>query len=151
MPMNYPCVAIRDSEIPRASSAVFQHLLDAYASETNKVISVWRCFSAADLSYKPHPRSRPVLDIFKHQLLSERRFLLNFSEHRSPLHRKCCPNLRCLTSTSIACASWRFRAWHSLHDKRLGGCRRCRSLMSFDSASGSSGDACCIPAIIVRS
>jgi uncharacterized damage-inducible protein DinB len=78
MPMNYPSVAIRDSEIPRASSAVFQHLLDAYASETNKVISVWRWFSGADLSYKPHPRSRPVLDIFKHQLLSERRFFAEF-------------------------------------------------------------------------
>jgi len=78
MPMNYPHVAIADSQVPRASSPIFQHLLDTYASETNKVISVWSCFSAADMSYKPHPRSRPVLEIFKHQLLSERRFFGEF-------------------------------------------------------------------------
>jgi uncharacterized damage-inducible protein DinB len=78
MPMNYPYLAIADSRIPRASSPIFQHLLDTYASETNKVISVWSCFSAADMVYRPHPRSRPVLEIFKHQLLSERRFFGEF-------------------------------------------------------------------------
>jgi uncharacterized damage-inducible protein DinB len=78
MPMNYPYVAIPDSQVPRASSPIMQHLLDTYASETNKVISVWRCFSVADVSYKPHPRSRPMLEIFKHQLLSERRFFGEF-------------------------------------------------------------------------
>ena len=78
MPMNYPYIAIPDSQIPRASAPIFQHLLDTYASETNKVISVWRCFSAADMAYKPHPQSRPVLEILKHQLLSERRFFGEF-------------------------------------------------------------------------
>ena len=78
MPMNYPHIAIPDSQIPQASAPLFQHLLDTYASETNKVISVWRCFSPADMGYKPHPRSRPVLEIFKHQLLSERRFFGEF-------------------------------------------------------------------------
>jgi uncharacterized damage-inducible protein DinB len=78
MPMNYPHVAIPDAEVPRAAAPVFQHLLDTYASETNKVISVWREFSAADLSFRPHPRSATVQDIFKHQLLSERRFFGEF-------------------------------------------------------------------------
>ena len=78
MPMNYSYVPITDSEIPGASSPLFQHVLDTYASETNKVISVWRCFSPADMAYKPHPRSRSVVEIFKHQLLSERRFLGEF-------------------------------------------------------------------------
>jgi len=78
MPMSYLHVAIQDSQVPRASAPIFQHLLDTYASETNKVISVWRCFSAADMAYKSHPRSRPVLEIFKHQLLSERRFFGEF-------------------------------------------------------------------------
>ena len=76
--MNYSHISIRDSEIPRASAPIFQHLLDTYASESNKVISVWECFSAAEMSYKPHPRSRPVLEILKHQLLSERRFFGEF-------------------------------------------------------------------------
>ena len=78
MPMNYEHIAIPESCVPRASSPIFQHLLDTYASETNKVISVWRCFAADEMSYKPHPRSRPVLEIFKHQLLSERRFFGEF-------------------------------------------------------------------------
>ena len=78
MPMTYPHVAIPDSEVPRASAPVFQHLLNTYASETNKVVSVWREFTASELSFRPHPRSSTVEDIFKHQLLSERRFFGEF-------------------------------------------------------------------------
>ena len=78
MPMVYFQTPIRDQEVPRAASPILQHLLDTYASETNKVISVWREFSAADLSFRPHARSSSVLDIFKHQLLSERRFFGEF-------------------------------------------------------------------------
>jgi len=78
MPMSYSHITIADSQVPRASSPIFQHLLDTYASETNKVISVWLCLSAADMSFKPHPRSRPVQEILKHQLLSERRFFGEF-------------------------------------------------------------------------
>lgn len=78
MPMSYDYIAIPDDLVPHASSPIFQHLLDTYASETSKVISVWRSFSAADMSYKPHPRARPVVEIFKHQLLSERRFFGEF-------------------------------------------------------------------------
>jgi len=76
--MNYEFTALPEERIPRASSPLFQHLLDTYASETNKVIAVWRCFSDADLSFQPHPRSQPVLEIFKHQLLCERRFFGEF-------------------------------------------------------------------------
>lgn len=78
MPMVYTYSAIAESDIPRASKPLFQHLLDTYASETNKVISVWREFSAEDMSFRPHPRSSSVNDILKHQLLSERRFFGEF-------------------------------------------------------------------------
>lgn len=78
MAMQYSFSAIPDSEVPLATSAFLQHLLDTYASETNKVISVWREFSDADLTYQPHPRSSTVLKIFEHQLLSERRFFAEF-------------------------------------------------------------------------
>ncbi len=78
MPMIYDHVGIPDDDIPRASSPIFQHLLDTYASETNKVISVWHEFTTVDLSFRPHPRSSRVLEIFKHQLLSERRFFGEF-------------------------------------------------------------------------
>jgi uncharacterized damage-inducible protein DinB len=78
MSMTYDYIAIPDSEVPRTASTAFQHLLDTYASETNKVVSVWREFTAQDLSFRPHPRSSAVGDIMKHQLLSERRFFGEF-------------------------------------------------------------------------
>lgn len=57
---------------------MFQHLLDIYAGETDKTISVWRSFAQPDLGYRPHPKSSTVADILKHQLLSERRFFGEF-------------------------------------------------------------------------
>jgi len=78
MPMLYKDPAIPESLIPRASSPFFQHLLETYASETNKVVSVWREFTADELSYRPHSRSSTVQEVMRHQLLSERRFFGEF-------------------------------------------------------------------------
>lgn len=78
MAAHYDSVAIPDAAVPRASHPVFQHLLDTYASETNKVVSVWRCFAARDLAFRPDARSKSVLEIMKHELLSERRFFGEF-------------------------------------------------------------------------
>jgi uncharacterized damage-inducible protein DinB len=77
-PMKYSFTAVPDESIPRASDPAFQHMLDTYASETNKVVSVWREFGDEDLTFRPHPRSTTVGDILKHQLLSERRFFGEF-------------------------------------------------------------------------
>ena len=77
-PMHYDFIAIPDADIPRAANPLFQHLLDTYAGETNKVIDVWRGFAEDDLAYRPHPKSTTVADILKHQLLSERRFFGEF-------------------------------------------------------------------------
>lgn len=76
--MLYEYTAIPESDVPRAAHPVFQHLLDTYAGETSKVVTVWRQFSPADMSFKPAERSSTVLDIMKHQLLSERRFFSEF-------------------------------------------------------------------------
>jgi uncharacterized damage-inducible protein DinB len=84
LPMRYPFVAIADERIPRAAEPAFQHMLDTYASETNKVASVWREFTDDDLSYRPHQRSTTVGDILKHQLLSERRFFGEFIGVKEP-------------------------------------------------------------------
>ena len=78
MPMQYEYTAIPASAVPRAANPVFQHLLDTYASETSKVVSVWREFTPEDMSFKSADRSSSVLDIMKHQLLSERRFFAEF-------------------------------------------------------------------------
>src|ERR1051325_11809923 len=90
MPTTYSYSAIPDAAVPRASVPVFQHVLDTYASETNKVASVWLEFSAEELSFRPHPRSSTVEEIFKHQLLSERRFFGEFggvAENRGAARR----------------------------------------------------------------
>lgn len=76
--MKYPFSAIRDEQIPRCRVVLLQHALDTYASETNKVISVWANFADSDLGYRPHASSSSVADIMKHQLLSERRFFAEF-------------------------------------------------------------------------
>ena len=78
MPLAYDHVAIPDSAVPTARDPHVQHVLDTYASETNKVATVWRQFRDDDLGFRPHPRSNSVGDIFKHQLLSERRFFGEF-------------------------------------------------------------------------
>jgi uncharacterized damage-inducible protein DinB len=76
--MNYSRSAIPESAVPRSASPLFQHALDTYAGETNKVVSVWMEFPDADLSFQPHARSSSVIDIMRHQLLSERRFFGEF-------------------------------------------------------------------------
>lgn len=78
MPMRYGHTAVPEVLVPRAVAEVFQHAVETYASETNKVASVWREFAEADLEYRPHERASTVLEIFKHQLLSERRFFGEF-------------------------------------------------------------------------
>ncbi len=76
--MTYPEIPIPDQAVPRGVAPVFQHALDTYASETNKVASVWACFDDQHLLWQPDPRSTPVVGILKHQLLSERRFFGEF-------------------------------------------------------------------------
>jgi hypothetical protein len=78
MAATYPFHAIESTEIPRASDAADQHLVDVYASEINKTASVWRAFDDQTLVFRPHPKSTPVADIFKHELLSGRRFFGEF-------------------------------------------------------------------------
>src|ERR1051326_9371418 len=78
MPMQYEYTAILEEQIPRAADPVFQHLLDTYASETNKVVSLWRQFGREDMAFKPADKSSSVLDIMKPQLLSDRRFFADF-------------------------------------------------------------------------
>jgi uncharacterized damage-inducible protein DinB len=76
--MHYEYTAIPEGRAPRAAVALLQHALDIYAGETNKVVSVWRAFRDEDLAFRPHAKASSVVDILKHQLLSERRFFGEF-------------------------------------------------------------------------
>jgi uncharacterized damage-inducible protein DinB len=84
-------IAIPDSEIPKARNPLLQHALDIYAGETNKSASVWQEFDLVDLAYRPHSRSSSVLEIFRHQLLSERRFFGEFLGSPEPAARDVLP------------------------------------------------------------
>ena len=76
--MEYEDTAIADANVPLASTRIFQSLLKTYASEANKLNSVWREFTEDDLAFKPHDRSSSVGQIMEHELLSERRFFGEF-------------------------------------------------------------------------
>jgi uncharacterized damage-inducible protein DinB len=75
---------ISDEAVPRAAAPIFQHIVDTYASETNKTASVWTAFTDADLPWRPHALSSTVEDIMRHQLLSERRFFGEFLNTSEP-------------------------------------------------------------------
>lgn len=92
MPMMYRNAVIQESSIPKAEAPGYQHLLETYASETNKTASIWREFSIQDLDFRPHPRSSSVLDQMKHQLLSERRFFGEFLGIAEPDASKVLPS-----------------------------------------------------------
>ncbi len=76
--MERPEVVITDLEVPRAAHPLFQHLLDTYASETNKTASIWSKLTDESLDFRPHPRSSSLRQILVHQILSERRFFAEF-------------------------------------------------------------------------
>ena len=76
--MQYPHEFIAEREVPAASRPIFQHLVGAYASETNKVASVWSELRDDQLEFRLDPRSSSIRQIMVHQILSERRFFAEF-------------------------------------------------------------------------
>jgi len=82
--MQYKQSAIPESEVPRAAAPRWQHTIDTYASEINKVCAAWSGFAAADLDFRPHPKSATVREIMRHELLSERRFFGEFLQLPEP-------------------------------------------------------------------
>ena len=91
--MLYPYVAIPEVSIPRTSNPLLQHLLDTYVSEGNKVVAIWRAFSDSDLNFAPDSKSRTVIEILRHQLLSERRFFGEFLGTPEPPAEKVLPKV----------------------------------------------------------
>ena len=75
--MKYSHTAILESEIPQGNP-LFQHVVDTYVSETNKLASVWQEIRDDQLGFQPHLRSSSIRQILVHQILSERRFFAEF-------------------------------------------------------------------------
>jgi uncharacterized damage-inducible protein DinB len=76
--MQYAHEFISEREIPRPMQPIFQHLVTVYASESNKVASVWSEIRDHQLDFRLHPRSSSIGQIITHQILSERRFFAEF-------------------------------------------------------------------------
>jgi uncharacterized damage-inducible protein DinB len=108
--MEHGRTRISDHDVPRAAAPLFQHIVDTYASESNKTASVWSAFSDVDLAWRPHPRSSTVAEIMKHQLLSERRFFSEFLGAPEPAPAEILPseqNVDALTGRFVELASKR--------------------------------------------
>ena len=78
MPMHYDHDFLTAGDLPRARLPLLQHLVETYASETNKTAAVWSELTDAQLDFRPHRRSSSVRQILVHQMLSERRFFAEF-------------------------------------------------------------------------
>jgi uncharacterized damage-inducible protein DinB len=76
--MQYTHEFIAESDVPQARRPILQHLVDTYASETNKLAALWSELPDDQLEFRPHPRSSSVRQILTHQILSERRFFAEF-------------------------------------------------------------------------
>lgn len=50
-------------------------LLDTYRTETLKIVGLWSAFPASALDYRPHPKSRSVIEQMEHQVQSEGRWM----------------------------------------------------------------------------
>jgi uncharacterized damage-inducible protein DinB len=75
--MNYGRTYISQADVPVAA-APSQHIVDTYASETNKLASVWSEIRDDQLEFRAHARSSSIRQILTHQILSERRFFAEF-------------------------------------------------------------------------
>jgi uncharacterized damage-inducible protein DinB len=82
--MRYEFIAIPDAEVPHATEPTLQHVLQTYASETNKTVSMWRAVPEELLDFKPHEKTNSVRTIMVHQILSERRFFAQFVGTEEP-------------------------------------------------------------------
>jgi uncharacterized damage-inducible protein DinB len=82
--MRYDWIAIPDAEVPAAADPQFRHVVETYASETNKTAAMWRAIPDALLDFRPHEKCNPIRTIFVHQLLSERRFFAQFVGTQEP-------------------------------------------------------------------
>src|SRR3954466_1276721 len=82
--MHYEFIAIADEEIPQAAVPAYRHVVETYASETNKTASMWKAIPEGRLDFKPHEKVNTIRTILVHQLLSERRFFALFVGTNEP-------------------------------------------------------------------
>jgi uncharacterized damage-inducible protein DinB len=78
MAMQYQHEYLPSETVSRARLPLLQHVVETYASETNKTAGIWSELRDEQLDFRAHPRSSSVRQILVHQILSERRFFAEF-------------------------------------------------------------------------
>ena len=58
-----------------SSNHTYEFLLDTYRTETLKIIGIWSAFPTSALDYRPHSKSRSVIEQMEHQVQSEGRWM----------------------------------------------------------------------------
>jgi len=53
----------------------YDFLLDTYETEIMKTAGIWACFPEDRLNWRPHPKSRTIIEQFEHQVQSEGRWM----------------------------------------------------------------------------
>ncbi len=57
------------------SSGTYDFLLEAYETEILKTTGIWESFPPHSLDWRPHQKSRSIIEQFEHQLQSEGRWM----------------------------------------------------------------------------
>lgn len=55
--------------------SAYTFLLDTYETEILKITGIWRAFPESAMEYRPHPKSRKVIEQMAHQVQSEGRWM----------------------------------------------------------------------------
>jgi uncharacterized damage-inducible protein DinB len=55
--------------------SAYGFLLDTYETEILKITGIWRAFPESMVDYRPHPKSRSVIEQMEHQVQSEGRWM----------------------------------------------------------------------------
>lgn len=53
----------------------YSFLLDTYETEAMKITGIWSAFPDSAMDYRPHPKSRSVIEQMEHQVQSEGRWM----------------------------------------------------------------------------
>jgi len=57
------------------SDRAYEFLLDTYRTEILKITGIWSAFPESAMDYRPHPKSRSVVEQMEHQVQSEARWM----------------------------------------------------------------------------
>ncbi|MBZ5535287.1 MAG: DinB family protein [Acidobacteriia bacterium] len=59
------------------SEGTYNFLLETYETELLKILGIWSSFPESAMDFRPHPKSRTVLEQMEHQVQSEGRWMKN--------------------------------------------------------------------------